>query len=97
MKIVFRALLPLLVFAAAVLPAQAQISVELGIKRRIFMVHEPVIATVVMTNNSGRELTLSDTEQLQWFGFQITGTNDSIVSARTWPWLWMIQRHEKWS
>jgi hypothetical protein len=82
MKNVFRVLLPLLTLVGAVVPAHGQLSVDLGIKRRIFMVHEPVIATIVLTNNSGRELTLADTAELQWFGFQITGTNDSIVSPR---------------
>ncbi len=82
MKTLFPALLAILAFAIAVPPAHSQISVGLGIKRRIFMVHEPVIATVTLTNNSGRDLTLADTAELQWFGFQITGANDSIVPPR---------------
>src|SRR3954452_8629329 len=68
-----RALLPLLLFAC-VATAHAQVNVTLNIKRRIFVANEPVIATVTIVNNTGRDIMLADTEEgKQWFSFQING------------------------
>lgn len=67
---------------AAVSTARAQISVSVSIKERFHILHEPVVATVVVTNLTGRDITLSDTQQFQWFAFRITGENDRIISPR---------------
>jgi hypothetical protein len=77
-----RALLFVVLTLLAITPAEAQIGVQISLKRRLFIAHEPVIATVTLTNTSGRELALEDTPQLQWFGFQINGTGESIVPPR---------------
>ncbi len=75
-------LLLLLAAVLAVAPAHGQIGVQLSLKRRMFVAHEPVIATVTLTNTSGRELLLEDTPELQWFGFQVNGSGESIVPPR---------------
>lgn len=75
-------LLLLLAVVLAVVPAHGQIGVQLTLKRRMFVAHEPVIATVTLTNTSGRELLLEDTPELQWFGFQINGSGESIIPPR---------------
>jgi hypothetical protein len=62
--------------------AQAQITVTLGIKQRFHILHEPVIATAVVTNLTGRDITLADTPQFQWFGFRITAPDDQMVAPR---------------
>ena len=73
----------LLIFVlAAFAPAQGQISVTLNIKRRLYLRYEPILATVHITNLSGRDLVLHDTEQ-PWFGFDITGANtETIIPPR---------------
>lgn len=60
---------------------QAQIAVDIQIKRRTFVRYEPIIATVVVTNLSGRDLMLRDGEA-QWFGFQITTASKDLVAPR---------------
>jgi hypothetical protein len=74
----------LLLFAlcAMLTPAYGQIAVNLSIKRRMHMLYEPVLATVSITNNSGRELMLDDSNQGQWFGFAITGPDKKNVLPR---------------
>lgn len=78
----FRLLLLLLGVFAAVNTARAQISVSVSIKERFHILHEPIVATVVLTNLTGRDITLSDTQQFQWFAFRITGENDRVISPR---------------
>jgi hypothetical protein len=72
----------LILLLATVAATHAQIAVDLSLKRRYYLRHEPIVATVTLTNQSGRELTLEDTPTLQWFGFQINGEGDSIVPPR---------------
>ncbi len=77
----------LLVAAAAGLlavaaPARAQIAVSISIKERLHIRHEPVLATVSVTNNTGRDITLEDTRQGQWFGFQINAEGDQFIAPR---------------
>lgn len=52
--------------------ASAQVDVNISFRRSLYLKYEPLICTVSITNRSGRELTLSDTEKEKWFGFQIT-------------------------
>lgn len=78
----FRLLLLLACFFAAWTSAKAQILVSVSLKERLYVIHEPIVATVHVTNQTGRDITLSDTEQYQWFGFRITTANDRIIPAR---------------
>jgi hypothetical protein len=73
-----RALPPFLVFflvAAAILlqtrQALSQITVDLSIKRTIYIAYEPLLATIRITNLTGNRLLLADVEGKKWFGFQI--------------------------
>lgn len=73
-----RDLPPFLVFflaaAAILLPtrqAHSQITVDLSIKRTIYIAYEPLLATVRITNLTGNRLLLADVEGKKWFGFQI--------------------------
>jgi hypothetical protein len=72
----------LLCLATLAIPARAQITVDLSMKRHLFIAHEPVLATVTVTNLSGRDITLADTPEMQWFAFQITGTGERIFPPR---------------
>ena len=77
-----RILLLATVLLAAVIPARAQIAVEISIKQQLFIQHEPVLATVTVTNQTGRDIVLEDTRQSQWFSFQVTGEGDHFVPPR---------------
>jgi hypothetical protein len=77
-----RALLLALLAVATVTAAHAQINVGISVKRRLFIYGEPIIATVTVTNLTGRDITLADTPGLQWFGFQISGANDRFIPPR---------------
>ncbi len=77
-----RILLLATVLLAAAIPARAQIAVEISIKQQLFIQHEPVLATVTVTNQTGRDIILEDTRQSQWFSFQITGEGDHFVPPR---------------
>ncbi|HEV7405330.1 MAG TPA: hypothetical protein VGO11_20470 [Chthoniobacteraceae bacterium] len=78
----WRALLPLLLVAWTA-AAQAQVNVTLNIKRRLFIAAEPVIATVTIVNNTGRDIMLADTEEgKQWFSFQVIGPEGRQIPPR---------------
>ena len=72
----------LLVLCAFLTPAYGQIAVKLNIGRRIHLLNEPVLATVSVTNNSGRELMLADADLGQWFSFTITGRDGRNLPPR---------------
>ncbi len=73
-------LLAAVVFTTA--SAHAQFAVGIAIKQRFFIRHEPVIATVQITNLTGRDITLSDSPQYQWFSFSISTEGDRTIPPR---------------
>ena len=77
-----RLLLILASLCAMLAPARAQITVGLSIKQRLFILHEPILATVTITNQTGRDLTLADSRQSQWFSFQVSSEGDHFVPPR---------------
>jgi hypothetical protein len=78
----FRFLVLLVGALALTAAARAQISVDIAIKQRFHLLHEPVLATAIVTNMTGRDITLSDTPQYQWFGFRVTAPGDEIIPVR---------------
>jgi hypothetical protein len=72
--------LALFLWAAGLAPLHAQFAVTLSLKRSLYLLHEPIIATVEVTNNTGRDVTLEDTAEAgPWFAFQIfNGENHNI-------------------
>jgi hypothetical protein len=60
----------------------AQITVEISVKHRFYIRHEPVLATVTVTNQTGRDITLADTRLDPWFSFQITSDHNQVVAPR---------------
>lgn len=65
-------------FAAAT--AQAQIQVELSFKRVQYIAHEPILATVKIANNSGRDIDLRDDSGQHWFGFEINAGEGRLLA-----------------
>lgn len=63
--------LALLLLALLLPSASAQLQVEIGFKRTLYLAYEPLIASVSITNLSGNSLNLRDSDGQHWFGFQI--------------------------
>ncbi len=65
--------IPLLLAAIllSALTANAQLQVDISMKRNLFIAYEPILVTVTITNLSGNELTLSDSGHKNWFGLQL--------------------------
>lgn len=59
--------------------AGAQVRVDLALRRSLFVRFEPVIATVTITNLSGREIELSDDGNHKWFSFNIETASGALV------------------
>lgn len=72
----------LLYFVLLLAGAHAQLSVNLDVKRRTFVRHEPILLTISITNLSGRDLVLEDGAS-PWFGFTVMhGDVSTIISPR---------------
>lgn len=73
----------LALFALAfVSAAHAQLSVGLDIKRRTYLRHEPILATVTISNLAGRDIMLEDGAS-PWFGFTVEhGSDRTVLSPR---------------
>ena len=76
-----RFLLAAIVWIACIPTVDAQIAVDMQIKRRTYIRYEPIIATVTVTNLAGRDLVLRDGEA-QWFGFHIVTAANLPVPPR---------------
>ncbi len=74
-------LLLLTALLAGATPAHAQLKVTLELKRPFYVRFEPLVATVKISNNAGRDLVLSD-EAVPWFSFQIKHGGTELLSPR---------------
>jgi hypothetical protein len=61
--------------------AFGQIQIELKFPRLQFISHEPVYATIGITNLAGRDVELQDADGQTWFGFDVTGSEGQLISA----------------
>ncbi|HEY6184185.1 MAG TPA: hypothetical protein VIW67_18200 [Terriglobales bacterium] len=59
---------------------QAQIQVELKFKRLQYVAHEPVLATVKITNLAGHALELADGKGQRWFGFEVNADSGHLLA-----------------
>jgi hypothetical protein len=75
-------LLPALLAAALVFAPRlhAQLTVDMTIKRRLYVMYEPILVTVSIANHSGRDITLNDADGQKWFSFQITNGDGQVVA-----------------
>jgi len=60
--------------------AQAQIQVDLKFKRLQYIAYEPILATVTIANNSGRDIDLHDDSGQHWFGFEIDAGEGQLLA-----------------
>ena len=59
--------------------ACAQIEMDLTLARHSYILYEPVLANITVTNNTGRDITLEDTGGKQWFNLDVTRLDGSIL------------------
>ena len=72
-------LLAVALFLTGAVVSHAQIQVDLKLKRHSYILYEPLIATVTVTNNAGRDITLADEEGKQWFNIEINHLGGSMI------------------
>jgi hypothetical protein len=60
----------------------AQVDVTLEIPRRLYLCYEPIIATVKITNMTGRDLVLEDRAPDKWFSFEILDSTGTPIPPR---------------
>ena len=73
-------IVPLVAFLFLAPAAHAQIQVELKFKRLQYVAHEPILATVRITNLSGRDIDLRDENGQHWFGFEINAAEGRLLA-----------------
>jgi len=74
----FRVFFAALFFVAV--SARAQIQVELSFKRVQYISYEPILATVRIANNSGRDIDLRDDSGQHWFGFEVNAGESRLLA-----------------
>src|SRR3954452_3373658 len=72
--------LSLILGLLALATARAQIQVDLSFKRLQYIAHEPVLATVKIANNSGRDIELRDDSGQHWFGFEVNAGEGRLLA-----------------
>ena len=65
--------------------AEGQIQVDLKFKRLQYIAFEPVIATVIITNLAGRAIELRNSEDLPWYGFEVTAKDGRTLPPLPHP------------
>lgn len=72
--------LVLLLFAACLPQASAQLQVQLKMNKKTFMAHEPVSGVLTLTNRAGREVVLDGPPGEGWLDFHVTDPRNTLVS-----------------
>lgn len=61
---------------------RAQVATSLSLNKKTYVAGEPVIAEIIITNHSGRELTLASNRALPWLSFVVTNSSGNPVPTR---------------
>jgi hypothetical protein len=69
----------LLLFCGAAEEVAAQVRVDIAFKRKLYVMYEPLIATVTINNLSGRPLLLQNSDHHRWFGFNIESADGRLI------------------
>ena len=59
--------------------AAAQIEIDLTLTRRTYLLYEPLVATITLTNLAGRDVTFSDERGKQWFNVEVTTQDGQVI------------------
>ncbi len=78
----FPRLLALVLLCAAAPSLHAQVDVSLDIPRRLFVCYEPLVATVTISNLTGRDITLEDQAPDKWFSFEVLDSKGMPIPPR---------------
>ena len=62
---------------------EAQIQVDLKLKRLQYIAYEPVMATLGITNLAGRDVDLHNADGQPWFGLEVTGSEGQPIAPLT--------------
>lgn len=62
--------------------AWSQLATSLSLNKKTYVAGESVIAEIIITNHSGRELTLASTRELPWLAFVVTNSSGNPVTTR---------------
>ncbi len=62
---------------------EAQIQVDLRLKRLQYIAYEPVMATLGITNLAGRDVDLHTGDGQPWFGLEVTGSEGQPIAPLT--------------
>lgn len=60
----------------------AQLQVQVRVSRRLYVAYEPIVATLQITNLTGRDVTLQDSDGHNWLAFRIRTGDDRLVPPR---------------
>ena len=77
-----RLLLAALLGFLACLQAHAQVSVHLKMDKKNYLIGEPISATLSITNNAGRQITLTGNSISSWLNFQLSRGGRAVPPAR---------------
>ena len=77
-----RSLLSAAILLCPLADLQAQLATSLSLNKKTYVAGEPVIAEIIVTNHSGRELTLASSRALPWLSFVVTNTRGNPVPTR---------------
>ncbi|MBC7981175.1 MAG: hypothetical protein H7Y36_11485 [Armatimonadetes bacterium] len=68
--------------SCAITSLPAQLATSLSLNKNQYVAGESVIAEIIVTNHSGRDLTLASTRQLPWLSFVVTNSRGNPVTTR---------------
>jgi hypothetical protein len=77
-----RLLLIAAIFICPLAEVRAQLATSLSMNKKTYVAGEQVIAEIIVTNHSGRELTLASTRALPWLSFVVTNNRGNPVPTR---------------
>ena len=60
--------------------AVAQLQMSLTFSRHAYIVYEPIVATVTITNYAGRDIVLEDTPNKPWLNMEVTTLDGQLLS-----------------
>lgn len=69
-------------FLCSICGIQAQLATSLSMNKKTYVAGEPVIAEIIVTNHSGRDLTLASTRAMPWLAFVVTNSSGNPVPTQ---------------
>lgn len=69
-------------FLCSLAAVHGQLATSLTLDKKTYVAGESVIAEIIITNHSGRELTLASSRELPWLSFVVTNSAGNPVTTR---------------